>query len=98
MGNVTTRNWPPGSCVQFSIEWARIEPEEGEVSRAILEHYRRVLTTCRDHGLTPVVTPTFGLIAVERATQQRTVKPSGRWLGTVARTNRPGAGGMTDER
>ncbi len=41
---------------RFSIEWARIEPEEREFSHAILEHYRRVLTTCRDHGLTPVVT------------------------------------------
>ena len=41
---------------RFSIEWARVEPEEGEFSRAILEHYRRMLTTCREHGLTPVVT------------------------------------------
>jgi len=31
--------------------------------------------------------PTFGLIAVDRFTQQRTVKPSGRWLGEVARYN-----------
>lgn len=31
--------------------------------------------------------PTFGLIAVDRATQQRTVKPSARWLGAVARAN-----------
>ena len=31
--------------------------------------------------------PTFGLIAVDRATQQRTVKPSARWLGAVARSN-----------
>jgi beta-glucosidase len=28
--------------------------------------------------------PTFGLIAVDRATQQRTVKPSARWLSQVA--------------
>lgn len=41
---------------RFSVEWARIEPEEGEFSQAILEHYRRVLTTCHEHGLTPVVT------------------------------------------
>lgn len=41
---------------RFSIEWARIEPEPGEFSRALLEHYRRMLTACRDHGLTPVVT------------------------------------------
>ena len=31
--------------------------------------------------------PTFGLIAVDRNTQERTVKPSGRWLGEVARRN-----------
>ena len=27
-------------------------------------------------------------IAVDRATQERTVRPSGRWLGAVARANR----------
>ncbi len=31
--------------------------------------------------------PKMGLIAVDRATQERTVKPSAHWLGTVARTN-----------
>ena len=31
--------------------------------------------------------PTFGLIAVNRETQERTVKPSARWLGAVARAN-----------
>ncbi len=41
---------------RFSVEWARIEPEEREFSRAMLDHYRRVLATCHDHGLTPVVT------------------------------------------
>jgi len=41
---------------RFSIEWARIEPEEGEFSRAGLEHYRRMLATCHEHGLTPMVT------------------------------------------
>jgi beta-glucosidase len=41
---------------RFSIEWARIEPEEGEFSYAALEHYRRMLATCHEHGLTPVVT------------------------------------------
>ena len=41
---------------RFSIEWARIEPEEGEFSRASLEHYRRMLVACHEHGLTPMVT------------------------------------------
>ncbi|HEX9924123.1 MAG TPA: family 1 glycosylhydrolase [Anaerolineae bacterium] len=31
--------------------------------------------------------PTFGLIAVDRETQQRTIKPSARWLGAVAKAN-----------
>jgi beta-glucosidase len=31
--------------------------------------------------------PTFGLVAVDRATQARTVKPSARWLGAIARAN-----------
>jgi len=41
---------------RFSIEWARVEPEEGEFSPAAIEHYRRVLSACRDHGLAPMVT------------------------------------------
>jgi beta-glucosidase len=41
---------------RFSIEWARIEPEEGEFSIAALEHYRRMLATCHVHKLTPIVT------------------------------------------
>jgi beta-glucosidase len=31
--------------------------------------------------------PTFGLIAVDRTTQTRTVKPSARYLGAIARAN-----------
>ena len=41
---------------RFSIEWARIEPEEGEFSLAVLEHYRDMLRACHEHGITPIVT------------------------------------------
>jgi beta-glucosidase len=41
---------------RFSIEWARIEPEEGEFSNAVLEHYRDMLRACHEHGITPIVT------------------------------------------
>jgi beta-glucosidase len=41
---------------RFSLEWSRIEPEEGEFSLAQLEHYRRMLATCHDYGLMPIVT------------------------------------------
>ncbi|KRC62564.1 beta-glucosidase [Agromyces sp. Root81] len=41
---------------RFSIEWARIEPEEGIVSLAQLAHYRRMIDTCRELGVEPIVT------------------------------------------
>ena len=41
---------------RFSLEWSRIEPEEGEFSNAALDHYRRVCASCIEHGITPVVT------------------------------------------
>ena len=31
--------------------------------------------------------PKFGLVAVDRATQQRTIKPSARYLGEIAKRN-----------
>ncbi len=44
------------NAYRFSVEWARIEPEEGHFSHAALEHYRRMLAACHEHGLTPMVT------------------------------------------
>ena len=44
------------SAYRFSLEWSRIEPEEGEFSLAALDHYRRMAATCHEHGITPVVT------------------------------------------
>ena len=41
---------------RFSLEWARIEPEEGYFSLAELEHYRRMLAVCHEHHLTPLLT------------------------------------------
>jgi len=41
---------------RLSIEWSRIEPEQGQISLAGLDYYRRVLETCHKHGLKPVVT------------------------------------------
>jgi beta-glucosidase len=41
---------------RFSIEWSRIEPEDGAFSNAELEHYRRMVGTCHEQGLIPMVT------------------------------------------
>lgn len=44
------------TAYRFSLEWSRIEPEDGEFSRAALLHYRRMCEACRAHGLEPIVT------------------------------------------
>jgi beta-glucosidase len=44
------------NAFRFSVEWARVEPEEGEFSRSALAHYGRVLDACERNGLLPVVT------------------------------------------
>ncbi|MCU1457476.1 MAG: glycoside hydrolase family 1 [Actinomycetia bacterium] len=41
---------------RFSLEWSRIEPEDGEFSRNALDHYKRMVQSCRDHGILPVLT------------------------------------------
>ena len=41
---------------RFSIEWARIEPEPGLFSAAVLDQYRRMCAACREAGIMPVVT------------------------------------------
>jgi beta-glucosidase len=44
------------NAYRFSIEWARIEPEYGEFSLSQLDHYRRMLAVCHEHGIKPIVT------------------------------------------
>lgn len=44
------------NAYRFSIEWARIEPEEGQFIESEVEHYRQVVACCKSHGVEPVVT------------------------------------------
>ncbi len=41
---------------RFSIEWSRIEPEEGKFNEKEIEHYREVIRALRERGLEPFVT------------------------------------------
>ena len=41
---------------RFSLEWSRIEPEEGRWSEEAIAHYRDVLLALRERGIEPVVT------------------------------------------
>ena len=44
------------NAYRFSIEWARIEPEEGQFDEREIEHYRKVIACCKAHGVEPIVT------------------------------------------
>ena len=44
------------NAYRFSIEWARVEPVEGEFSTEALDHYEAVIDGCLARGLAPVVT------------------------------------------
>jgi beta-glucosidase len=39
------------SHYRLSIEWARIEPEEGVHDQAAINHYRNILLSAREHGI-----------------------------------------------
>jgi beta-glucosidase len=41
---------------RMSIEWARIEPREGEIDRPALDRYRAILGALRDASIEPMVT------------------------------------------
>ena len=44
------------NAYRFSIEWARIEPEEGKFDENEIEHYRTVIVCCKENGVEPIVT------------------------------------------
>ena len=41
---------------RFSIEWSRIEPEDGKFDEKEIEHYRQVILALRERGIEPFVT------------------------------------------
>ena len=65
------------TAYRFSLEWSRIEPEAGEISRASLDHYRRMIDGCRDRGLAPIVT-------LCHFSTPRWFHNDGSWLGPKA--------------
>ena len=62
---------------RFSLEWSRIEPEEGEFSKAALDHYARMVAACREAGIEPVVT-------LHHFTTPRWVAARGGWANSEA--------------
>jgi beta-glucosidase len=44
------------TAYRFSVEWARVEPVEGEFSSEALDHYEAVVDRCLERGMAPLVT------------------------------------------
>jgi beta-glucosidase len=65
------------SAYRFSLEWARIEPARGHVSRAALAHYRRMIEGCLARGITPIVT-------LHHFSSPRWFQDTGGWLGPAS--------------
>ncbi len=43
-------------ATRISIEWSRVEPQEGYFDAAAIEHYREVIASIRENGMEPFVT------------------------------------------
>lgn len=44
------------NAYRFSIEWSRIEPEEGQFNEKEIKHYNQVIRALRERGIEPFVT------------------------------------------
>ena len=67
------------NAYRFSLEWARIEPEPGQWSIAMLDHYKRIIDGCRARGIEPVVT-------FNHVTTPRWFAAQGGWLNPASPT------------
>ncbi len=44
------------NAYRFSIEWSKIEPEEGKFDEAVLDHYEKVVDELKANGIEPMIT------------------------------------------
>lgn len=44
------------NAFRLSVEWARLEPEEGDFDDSALDRYAGILSMCEERGMAPVVT------------------------------------------
>lgn len=63
---------------RFSLEWSRLEPEEGVWSEDAFEHYHKLIDALRARGIEPVVT-------LHHFTNPRWFAAKGGWLNPASR-------------
>ncbi len=74
---------------RFSVEWSRIEPEEGRFDEKEIEHYREVIKALRERELEPFVTLWHWTLPVWVAEQggwenKKTIDDFLRYAGKIA--------------
>lgn len=57
---------------RFSVEWARIEPEQGHYDPAAIAHYRKEVMLLRKAGIAPIIT-------LQHFTMPRWLREKGGW-------------------
>jgi beta-glucosidase len=62
---------------RFSVEWSRVEPQEGTFSSGALDHYAAIVDGCSRRGLAPVVT-------INHMTCPHWFAKRGGWLDSAA--------------
>lgn len=75
---------------RLSIEWSRVEPEEGKFDEKEIEHYRQVIMALRERGIEPFVTLwhwTLPLWISRQGgwTNKKTIKYFSRYVEKMAR-------------
>lgn len=61
------------NAYRFSIEWAKIEPQQGQWNKEAIEHYRNEIQVLRSHGIKPLIT-------LHHFTLPQWVVKKGSWL------------------
>jgi beta-glucosidase len=85
------------NAYRFSIEWARIEPQQGTFSQDALAHYRQVIEACRRRSITAVVTLHHFTLPLWAADAGGFENPDiASWMGTYARAVGEALGDLID--
>ena len=85
------------NAYRFSIEWARIEPEQGTFSQEALAHYRQVIEACQRRSIVAVVTLHHFTLPLWAADAGGFENPGiASWMGTYARAVGEALGDVID--
>ncbi|MDP3934704.1 MAG: family 1 glycosylhydrolase [Candidatus Giovannonibacteria bacterium] len=76
---------------RFSIEWSRIEPEEGKWDEKEIRHYQEVIDALRERGIEPFVTLWHWTLPIWVAKQggwenKKTIDDFARYVDKIVRS------------